>query len=83
MIAFAILNGYFQDKEIQLYLNRFIFIKYSSIRYNIKKLLNKFNNTSRTELFRKLLKSNFIYHIPKSIYQKINNNVQNLNVLVF
>ena len=82
-VIFAILNGYLQDKEIEYYLNQFIFIKPSTVRYKVKKLLIKFNTTSRTELFRNLLNSKFVYHVPKSIYKKINNNIPNLNVVVF
>ncbi len=70
-IIFAILNGYLQDKEILNYLNQFKYIKYSSVRYNVKKLLIKFNTSSRSELFRKLLVSKYLYFVPKSIYQKL------------
>ena len=69
-IIFAILNGYFQDKEILIYLSQFKHVKYSSIRYNVKKLLIRFNTNSRSELFRKLLLSKFLYVIPESIHQK-------------
>jgi len=36
-----------------------------------KKLLIKFNTSSRSELFRKLLVSKYLYFVPKSIYQKL------------
>ena len=82
-IAFAILNGYLQDKEIELFLKQFISIKNSTVRYSVKKLLCKFKVTSRTELFRILLCSDFVFHVPKSIYTKIKNNNFDLHVVVF
>ncbi|MDQ5921625.1 MAG: hypothetical protein QG673_1684 [Pseudomonadota bacterium] len=82
LVIFAILNGYLQDKEIELFINQYTFIKNSSIRYIIKKLLLQFDATSRSKLFRKLLKTGFIYHIPKLIYNKTNYNLE-YNVVVF
>ena len=82
-VVFAILNGYLQDKEIELFLKQFISIKNSTVRYSVKKLLCKFKVTSRTELFRILLCSDFVFHVPKSIYTKINNNNFDLHVVVF
>jgi hypothetical protein len=58
-LIFAILHGYWEDKEILDLLVQYKPIKYSTVRYNMRKLLNKFNVTTRGELYRKLLKLDF------------------------
>ncbi len=73
-IIFAFLNGNFHDKEILDYLSQFKYVKYSSVRYNFKKVLTRFDTNSRSELFRKLLFSKYLYLIPESIYQILKHN---------
>ena len=55
----ALLNGYFEDKDILKFINQFKPIKYSSVRYTMRKLLLHFKVSTRSELYRTFLQLDF------------------------
>lgn len=73
-IIIAMLNGCFQNKEILCFINKYQYVKFSTIEYNVKKLLKKFGVVTRSELFQKLLKERIISFSfnPNSSFYKDN-----------
>ncbi len=70
-IIYAILNGYFHDKDITNYLSIHRKVNYHSVQYNMRKILCKFDANSRGELFRKLIAADFAQTIINPNIEKI------------